>query len=149
MESTMTLKTWLVDTAEKAGSTLVEAALVYAIAAQAIDSEFWKGLVVAVVIAVTNVLKQALTTWMPQPKDWRLDMITRALWTFLVSAVGSLASVTWFDLINLTFWRGVTFAGLTAAASVLKSVVAKQKPSTITPASLVSKSSVDVQPELA
>lgn len=132
-------KLWLIDTAEKAGTTLIEAAIVYMLAAQAYDGEFWRGLAVAVVIAVVNVLKAALTSWMPTPTDWRLDMVVRAGWTFIISILGSLASVTWLDIVDMQFWRGVLLAAAVAALAVVKAFLARRLPSgRVSPASLVS-----------
>ena len=137
------MKLWLIDTAERAGSTLVQAAIVYALAAQSLDSEFWKGLIVAVVIALVNVLKAALTTWIPKPADWRLDMIVRASWTFMIAFLGSLASVEWFHLIDASFWKSVVLASFTAALAVLKGTFAYLRPTQgITPASLAPASLV-------
>lgn len=130
-------KTWALDTGEKAAATLIEAAIVYAVAATQVDSAFWKGLLVACVIAVVNVLKAAMTFWMPHPPSFYLDLLVRALWTFVISVLGSLASVVWFDLIDLNFWQGAATAGLVSALSVAKAFLARPRTNTITPASLL------------
>ena len=129
-------KFWLMDTLERAGSTAVQAAIVYGIAATQLDSDFFKGLVVAVVIAVTNVLKSAVTAFVPTFTDWRLDMLYRAASTFVVSALGSLASVTWFNLIDMGFWKGVVLAAATTTIALVKGILAGFKDGTLTPASL-------------
>lgn len=138
------MKLWILDTAEKTGATLVQAAIVYMVAAQTMDSDFWRGLVVALVIAAVNVLKAAMTAWIPQPKSWRLDMVVRALWTFVISVLGSLASIEWFDLISASFWKSVLLAGLMAALAVVKAAFAYLRPEEgMTPASLVPASTAD------
>lgn len=133
----MNLKTWFLDTAERAGTTLIQAAIVYVLAAQAIDGEFWRGLAVACVIALVNVLKAAMTSWMPTPEDWRADMLVRTFWTFAVSLLGSLASAGWLDIISISFWRSVLLSAATAALAVLKAIFARRYPDTLSPASLV------------
>ena len=135
-------KKWLVDTGERVATTIVEVAIVYILAAKAVDGEFWRGLVVALVCGVVNVLKAALTTWIPKPTNWALDMMVRALWTFLISLFGSLISVGWLDIISLEYWKVVAIAGATSALSVLKSLIAKPREGTVTPASLVKMSDV-------
>ena len=57
----MTLEKWLADTAERAGSTLVQAAIIYVLAATQIDGDFWRGLITVLVTGVANVLVAAVT----------------------------------------------------------------------------------------
>ena len=136
----MTWKVWLIDTAERVATTIVEVAIVYFVAAKAIDGDFWRGLVVAVVSGGLNVIKAAMTAWIPKPKNWALDMMVRGIWTFIIALFGSLISATWLDIVSMEYWKMIALAGGTAALSVLKSVIAKQRPDTVTPASLAKMS---------
>jgi hypothetical protein len=131
-----TWKVWLVDTGERVLTTMVEVAIVYVLAAQAIDGAFWRGLVVALVTGVVNVIKAALTYKIPKPRSWALDMMVRALWTFVISLLGALASAGWLDIISMEYWKMIALAGATSVLSMLKSLIAKQRANTITPASL-------------
>jgi hypothetical protein len=137
MEQTITLKDWLLDTLERVFSTLVQAALVFVLAAESLDATFWRGLAVALVIALVNVLKASLTAWMPRPTTWLADAAVRTLWTFLIALLGSLASVTWLNLLDVNFWQQTALAALVAAGAVAKALLARLRPGTITPASLV------------
>lgn len=130
-------KKWLVDTAERVTTTIVEVAIVYIVAAKAVDGEFWRGLLVALVCGVVNVIKAALTTKIPKPTNWALDMMVRAVWTFAITILGHLASVSWLEIVSMEYWKMLAIAGATAALSVLKSLVARSRSNTVTPASLV------------
>ena len=132
----MTLEKWLADTAERAGSTLVQAAIIYVLAATQIDGDFWRGLITVLVTGVANVLVAAVTAWVPLPTVWWHDMAWRAVRTFAISLFGSLASVEWLDLVSMSWWTRVVVAAGMAALAVVKAVFAKQYPNTITPASL-------------
>lgn len=133
----MTLAQWLRDTAERAGSTLVEAAIVYVLAAGATGDGLLAGLVTACVIALANVVKAALTTWIPTPTSFWSDVLVRALWTFLIAVCGALASVGWLDLIDLGWWQVALRSAAIAALVVVKSLLARNRPDTVTPASLL------------
>ena len=129
-------KVWIVDTVERVATTVIEVAIVYCLAAQAIDGAFWRGLIVAVVSGALNVIKAAMTAKIPKPRNWALDMMVRGLWTFVIAMFGSLITASWFDLINLEYWKMIALAGGTTALSMLKSVVARSRANTVTPASL-------------
>lgn len=133
----MTFKQWAVDTAEKAGSTAAQVAIVYILAAEALDSTFVKGLVATLVVALVNVIKAGFTTWMPTYTIWWQDMSVRAIWTFVITAAGTFVNTSWLDLISVQFWQGVAIAGGSAGLAVIKAALAKLRPATISPASLV------------
>lgn len=135
----MTLREWLTDTAERVGSTVVQALIVYVLGAQAIDGEFWRGLLTVCVIAVVNVVRTALLGWIPAPQTWFADMMVRVVWTFLIALTGSLVSVEWLDLISIEFWHQVVIAAAMSALAVVKALWAKRFPGTISPASLALK----------
>lgn len=132
----------LLDTAERVGTTFAEAVLVYVIAGLTADNTadaFWRGLLVAAVVAAANAIKVLLTTWVPVIDSWLWDTVYRAVSTFVVAAAGSLVSVQFLDLVDIGFWRGVGLAALTAALSVVKSGIASRRPPGVTPASLVTR----------
>ena len=134
----MNFTRWLHDTAERVLSTLVEATVIFLLAALATGDEVLAGLATACVIAVANVVKVALTSWMPTPTTFYGDLFVRAVWTFLISVGGALASVTWLELIDLAWWQITTRSAAVAALAVVKALFARNRPGTVTPASLVS-----------
>lgn len=134
----MTFKVWIADTGEKVLSTLIQTAIVYVLAAQAVDEQFYRGLLVACVIAASNVLKAALFFWIPNPENWMADMVVRAVWTFLIALLGSVAAIQGMELFDTNFWVQVLAAAGSAALVVVKSTLAKRKGDTLSPASLAS-----------
>lgn len=132
----MTMEKWLTDTAERAGSTLVQAAIVYTLAASKIDGEFWRGLITALVTALANVLVAAVTAWVPVPMVWWQDMAWRVGRTFVISMLGSLASVEWFELVSMSWWQQAVVAAGVSVLAAFKAVIARYRSGTLSPASL-------------
>jgi hypothetical protein len=131
----MTFDQWIRDTGERATSTLVEALIVYVLAAATTGSEFWAGLVTVAAITLANVVKSALTFWIPHPTSWWLDVVVRFAWTFVISIAGAVASSTWLDLGDQSWWSRVIHAAAIAGLAIVKGILAKNKLHTLTPAS--------------
>lgn len=132
----MNFTRWLHDTAERVLSTLVEATVIFLLAAVATGDEVLAGLATACVIAVANVIKAALTAWIPTPATFYGDLFVRAVWTFLISVCGALASVSWLELIDLNWWQVTLRSASVAALAVVKALFARSRAGTLTPASL-------------
>jgi hypothetical protein len=131
----MTFRLWIVDTAEMAASTIVQAAIVFFLAAERLDTSQGKALLAALLPGAVNVLKQAFAKWMPKQTFWLADMAIRAFWTFAIVALGALPAAG-LDLIEITAWRVAALAGLAAALAVVKATIASLIPNTVSPASL-------------
>lgn len=132
----MTLEKWLTDTAERAGVTLVQVGLIYLAAATSIDGEFWRGLLVACVTAAANVVLAAATAWVPPATTWGKDTAFRVVRTFVVTIAGSLVSVEWLDIVDVSWWKQVGIAAGAAVLAVVKAAWARRFAGTISPASL-------------
>lgn len=133
----MTFHTWFVDTAERALTTLVQAAVVYMLAASVSDSTFWSGLITACVIALANVLKSAIAGWaIPTDLPFALDVLIRTGLTFGTALLGAIASADWLDLIDQGWWTHLCYSAAIAALAVTKALLARHVTGTITPASL-------------
>jgi hypothetical protein len=131
----MTFRAWAVDTAERVISTFIQSAIVFVLAADGLDASRWQAFVAATIPAVLGVVKGALTTWMPQSQNFRIDALIRTLWTFALSVLGLIAA-DGFDLLDADAWTIALTAGATSALAVVKAFVARPRPDTITPASL-------------
>lgn len=138
MNNTITLKGWLLDTIEKVGVTVVQALLVLLPTVQVWDNATWKAFVAAGLFGAINVVKQAFTFWIPAPRNFVLDVVVRALWTFVIGVTGT-AAAGGFDLFSVTSWRAAAVGGALAAAAVVKGLIAKHKGGTLTPASFMPK----------
>jgi hypothetical protein len=139
MNTTITLKTWVLDTIEKAGITALQALLVLIPTVQVWDNATYKALVAAGIFAVLNVFKQALTFWIPTPKSFVLEVVVRALWTFGISILGVATAGGVFDLFSATAWRAAAVGGLMAAAAVVKGLIARRVSGPLSQASLMPK----------
>jgi hypothetical protein len=131
----MNAQTWVRDTAEKALSTIVQAAIVFVIAADRFDVTQWKALLAAIIPGVLNVVKQAFAQWMPNPQNWLADTAVRAVWTFVLVALGA-ATAAAFDVFSASAWQAAAAGGAAAAIAVVKAALARLLPGTISPASL-------------
>lgn len=134
----MTFKQWLLDTLERAGSTLVQSAIVFFLAAQGTDGVGnWKAIFAALFPAVANVILNALTYKVPLIKNFWGDLCYRVARTFLVVFLGAMVATT-ADLFDVDVWQAAAVAGGAAVLAVIKAEISKRlRPSTITPASLV------------
>ncbi len=132
----MTIKQRFLDLCERVGTTFLEALVVWLLAADQIDKLDYKILFAAAVPAAFNVVKVFLTSWMPQPTNWLLDMLVRVAWTFGLGVSGA-AATGGFDIYSVSAWHALIVGAGMAAGAVLKALVAKRISNTITPASLV------------
>lgn len=128
---------WLIDTAEKAGSTLWQAAAAFLIAADAMDSARVKALVSALIVALFNVIKNALIGYRPAPKKLWLDVLVRVWWTFGITLSGSVVATIGFNAFNAVVWQQLLVAAGAATLSAFKCIVASWRKGTLSPASLV------------
>lgn len=128
---------WLIDTAEKAGSTLWQTGLAFFVAADAMDSSQTKALLSALIVALFNVLKNALVGYRPAPKSLWADMLVRVGWTFAIVLTGSVTATIGFDAFDTALWKQLLMAAGAAALSALKCLIASWRKGTISPASLV------------
>jgi hypothetical protein len=132
----MTFQLWLKDTLERALSTFVLFGLTLLAGGAALDISFAHQMATAGLAAAFVVVKQAFEAGNPPsfPNPY-LDALARAGWSFVQAAFAVLvaAGSGWLDV---SVWQGAIVAGVAAAASVLKGLIAvKAQPDTITPAS--------------
>lgn len=123
------------DALERVVTTMIEAVLAFLISTSFTDDAFWRGLVVVVVVGAANAIKMLLTLWVPTFTVWWHDMAYRTASTFAVTLAGAYASASWFDITSTAFAEQAAFAAITAALAVLKSIVARLRPATVSPAS--------------
>lgn len=128
---------WIIDTAEKAGSTLWQTAIAFLVASDAMDSSKGKALLSALVVALFNVLKNALVGYRPAPKSFAADLLVRVGWTFAITLTGAVAATIGFDAFDTALWKQLAMAAGAAALSALKCAIATWRKGTISPASLV------------
>lgn len=138
MTPPLTFRRWAVDAAERALSTFVQALLVFLpiVAAGGWEEPGWKAVAAALLPALGSVILAALSIPFPAPSSWLLDVILRTVRTFLVTAA-SLFAADGFDLFSGDAWKGVAISSAVAALAVVKGLIAKAEPNTVTPASLV------------
>lgn len=141
----MTFKLWLKDTEERVIATVIQSLIVFIAASGPLNASVWKSAVAAVIPGVINVLKQALTTWTPQPQSWFGDTSLRAIWTFAITFLGAY-SANGLDLFNASLAKMAAMGGFTAVLAVIKAAIAKRVPNTITPASLATPSTPPATP---
>lgn len=135
MSQPITIQQRALDLFERVGTTFLEALVVWLLAADQIDQLDVKIFLAAAIPACLNVVKVFLTSWMPTPSSWLLDMLVRSLWTFLLGVLGA-ATTGGFDIYNVSAWHAVVVGAGMAAGAVLKGLLAKKISNSITPASL-------------
>lgn len=124
-----TFKLWLLDTAERAGSTFVQSLITFVlIAGQTQHSEGWvKAVVAAVFPAVGSVILNAVTTLtLPVITNYWADVAIRVGRTWVATVLGA-ALADQFDLFEVSGWKAAAIAGITAALVVVKSEIAKRR----------------------
>lgn len=137
MEPVSSQRTDLLDALERIGTTIVQAVIVYVLAAQQIDGTFWRGLLVTLIIGVASGVKVLATTWVPVIESWWWDTVYRVASTFVVAVAGQFAAVEVLDVITMSWAENVLAAAAMSALVVLKAAVARRRPPGITPASLI------------
>lgn len=136
MTPAFTLRRWLADTFERSVTTLVQALLVFLPTLTAWHTDTWKAIVAASLPAVAAVLLSAISVAFPTPSSWIVDAAFRVLRTFAGTILAALAAGA-FDLFSAGAWRAVFLASLMAAASLLKTIIARRVSNTVTPASFL------------
>lgn len=136
MTPAFTLRRWLADTFERSVTTLVQALLVFLPTLTAWHADTWKAIVAASLPAVAAVLLSAISVAFPTPSSWIVDAVFRVLRTFAGTILAALAAGA-FDLFSADAWRAVFLASLMAAASLLKTIIARRVSNTVTPASFL------------
>ena len=137
MTPPLTFRRWAVDALERAGSTFVQALLVFLpiVFVGEWTEDGWKALVAALLPAAGSIILAAVSVPFPAPDSWLVDVILRVVRTFVVTAAGLFAA-DGFDLFDGNAWRGVVISSLMAALAVVKGLIARGEPNTVTPASL-------------
>lgn len=132
----MSFNTWIRDTVERTVMTVLQSAIVFILAADTLDTSWWKAALAATLPGAFNVIKQAVTTWMPTLTVWWQDAAWRTVSTFVVTVAGT-AAAAGFDLFSASAWKVAALSGVTAGLALLKSIIAKRYPytDTLTPAS--------------
>lgn len=126
----MTLQQWLRDTAERAGVTLLQSAIVLfplllgPMNTGALNTVFVTLLPVVVTI-VLNALLGMLTFIPASSTNWLIDMLLRVVRTS-ISTLVSLGLAVGFNALDLNAWRAVLLTvGMAIAAVVKASIVSK------------------------
>jgi len=138
------LKLWLVDTAERAGSTFVQALIMFLLVAGQTDhSEGWtKAVIAAIFPAVGSVILNAVTTLtLPTITNYWADVAIRIGRTWIATVLGA-ALADQFDLFQTSSWKAAAIAGMGAVLVIIKSELARRSTDKrvgvpLTPASLV------------
>ncbi|MDX3230650.1 hypothetical protein [Streptomyces sp. ME19-01-6] len=66
-----------------------------------------------------------LTTLGKTAQTYAKDLAERVVWTFLTASAGVAVAAGPADMFRVSFWQGVGTAGIAAAGSLLKGVVAR------------------------
>lgn len=65
------------------------------------------------------------TTVIKTAQTYAKDLAERVIWTFLLAAGGVALAAGPVDMLNVSFWKAVGIAGITAVGSLVKGVLAK------------------------
>ena len=65
------------------------------------------------------------TTVIKTAQTYAKDLAERVIWTFLLAAGGVALAAGPVDMLNLSFWKTVGVAGITAVGSLVQGVLAK------------------------
>lgn len=133
----MDIKTWVLDTGERAVSTFIGFAVTLLVAGQAIDMSFAHQLATAGVAAVWVVILNAFPSLnFSYAPDTLQDVLARAGKSF-IQASGALLVAAGSGWYVASVWQSAGIAGGAAAWAVIKSWLASRRPnSTVTPASV-------------
>ena len=131
----MSLDSWARDTAERVISTFIQSALVFIGAAGALDANWVQALVAACIPPVLVVVMQALPGLTYAGPVWWIDAVVRIGRSAAQGFVGALIASS-ADLIDLSSLRAAAIAAAIAALTAAKTVIARTRAATVTPASL-------------
>lgn len=131
----MNLDSWARDTAERVISTFIQSALVFVGAAGALDANWVQALVAACIPPVLVVVMQALPALTYRGPVWWVDAAVRVGRSAAQGFIGALIAAG-TNLIDLSSLRAAGIAAAIAALTAAKTVIARARPDTVTPASL-------------
>lgn len=66
-----------------------------------------------------------LTTISKTAQTYARDLAERVVWTFLTASAGVAVAAGPADMFRVSFWQGVSAAGIAAAGSLVKGVLAR------------------------
>lgn len=132
----MNLDQWVRDTLERVASTFVQSAIVFLTAAGALDANWVQALVAATIPPVIVVLMQAIPNLTYRGPVWWIDALVRVGRSAAQGFLGALIAAG-TNLIDLSSLRAAAIAAGLAALTAAKAIIARTRPGTITPASLV------------
>lgn len=128
MTAMTSFKLWLIDTAERAGSTFVQSLIMFVLVAGQTDhSEGWtKAVIAAVFPAVGSVILNAVTTLtLPEITSYWVDVSVRVGRTWIATVLGA-ALADQFDLFQTSSWKAGAIAGMGAVLVIIKSELARR-----------------------
>ncbi len=131
----MSLDSWARDTAERVISTFCQSALVFLTAAGTLDANWVQALVAACIPPVLVVVMQALPGLTYSGPVWWIDAVVRIGRSAAQGFVGALIASS-AALIDLSSLRAAAIAAAIAALTAAKTVIARTRAATVTPASL-------------
>ena len=132
----MTLELWVRDTGERVVSTFLQYAALWLLAMPATGAGWGASLVAACLPPVFVVLMSALPRLTYRGPVWWKDALCRTVRSSAQGALGALIAAGPLDLVHLTTWRTATIVAGAAALTTGKSLIARYRPNTLTPASL-------------
>ena len=132
-----TVTAWFRDTAERVGLTFVEAIITFAVLSGGLSLSWETVIGSGAVTAALVVLKQAVFSFTPPTVAGNLflDTVQRVAWSAIQGAI-TVAAADAFDWTDGSAWKAAGAAGLMAALTLVKALIASRRQGTITPASL-------------
>lgn len=135
-QPSMRVELWIRDTGERVVATFLAAAATWllAVLTGTIGRATWvEALVAATFPPVIVVLMGALPSLTYTGPVWWIDAAVRVGRSFAQGALGALAADATF--LEVSTWQAAGIAGVMAALAAVKSLLARSRPNTITPAS--------------
>jgi hypothetical protein len=131
---------WLVDTAERSLSTLLQTLVPLVLLAWQSGATDWTALAAAGFAAIVTVLLQAIPQLRPTGLPYWADVVFRLLRTMIATGLG-IAAADGFDLYAAAAWQTLAVAAVTAALVFAKAELAARRRYVVrvSPASLVAR----------
>jgi hypothetical protein len=131
----MSFDVWVRDTGERVVSTFIQSVAVFLSAGSALGVSWVEALVVACLPAVLAVVMNALPRlrWVAGP--WWRDALARVVRSFVQGFLAALIANA-ANIVSLGAVRAAALGGGLAALTAVKTLIARQVPNTLTPASL-------------
>jgi Putative lactococcus lactis phage r1t holin len=131
----MTFDVWVRDTGERAVSTFIQSVGVFLTAGPALDATWVQALAAACLPPILAVLMNALPQLRWAGGPWWQDALVRVVRSFVQGFLAALiANAT--NIVSLGAVRAAAIGGGLAVLTVVKTLIARQVPNTLTPASL-------------